>query len=144
MCIRDRRTAVLSTHGQQMHQPIWAVKDQVATVEAGNAAEDGKRILFRRSPGALGGHIDRANTPLGIRKGIGHCGIRRFCIELFLLLTNGKGQVIELGFGIHLCDGAARTVFYISDRADFIHIVHDLDFFLIVDVDVYKRQGNQQ
>ena len=117
-----------------MHQPVRAVKDQVAAVEVCDIPQDGQSVFRPAGPGALCPHRHCADAPFRTLQGVCH---RRFRVLRFkgtFLLADREGQVIELRLRVHLCDGTAVCVPGVRDRPDLIHIIHDLDLLLTVDI----------
>ena len=117
-----------------MHQPVRAVKDQVAAVEVCGIPQDGQSVFLRAGPGALCPHRHRADAPFRTLQGVCHRGFRVFRFKGTFLLADREGQVIELRFRVHLCDGAAVRIPGIGDRPDLVHIIHDLDLFFAIDI----------
>ena len=64
LLVGKKSAAVLAVDRQQMHQPVRAVKDQVAAVKVCCISEDGQGILFRTGPGALCPYRHRTDAPL--------------------------------------------------------------------------------
>ena len=117
-----------------MHQPVRAVKDQVAAVEVCDIPKDGQSVFLRTGPGALCPHRHCADAPFRTLQGVCH---RRFRVLRFkgtFLLADREGQVIELRFRVHLCDGTAVRVPGVGNCPYLIHIIHDLDLLLTVDI----------
>ena len=117
-----------------MHQPVRAVKDQVAAVEVCDIPKDGQSAFLRTGPGALCPHRHCADAPFRTLQGVCH---RRFRVLRFkgtFLLADREGQVIELCFRVHLCDGTAVRVPGVGNCPYLIHIIHDLDLLLTVDI----------
>ena len=117
-----------------MHQPVRAVKDQVAAVEVCGIPKDGQSVLLRAGPGALCPHRHRTDAPFRPLQGVCH---RRFRVLRFkgtFLLADREGQVIELRLRVHLCDGTAVRIPGVGNCPYLIHIIHDLDLLLTVDI----------
>ena len=141
--VAEQHAGILTGEGQELHDPVCVIKNQVAAVNVLYCTQNCQRVFLRASPSTLCGDINRAHIPVSSLKSISYRHISHVCVKGNLILFHGIGKIIERRFCIDRGDGLAAFFLVVRNRADAIGIADNTHGLFVIDIGAFavlKRQ----